>query len=173
MNSVDYSGPGSANLTPGQLFFGKAPGIIHTLLGSCVAITLWHSEEKLGGMCHFLLAQREHYLKNEQHANGYYGTDALRYFEDQIDRRRLRREDFEVKIFGGGNMFEAIHSRSNVLNVSNNNVEEGRRLLEEKGFVVKAQDVGGVRYRKIFFDLSSGDVWVKYGRHAKSIGADH
>lgn len=159
------------NLTPGQLYFGEAPGIIHTLLGSCVAITLWHSERKLGGMCHFLLAQRDSYLKNDQHAQGYYGTDAVRYFAQQIDRKRLKRQDFEIKLFGGANMFEATHSLPNLLNVSNNNVEHGRRLLEEEGFVIKVEDVGGVRYRKIFFDLSNGDVWVKYGTHSKSAGA--
>lgn len=172
MNFLQQPGLPSVNLTPGQLYFGEAPGIIHTLLGSCVAITLWHSERKLGGMCHFLLAQRDSYLKNDQHAEGYYGTDAVRYFAQQIDRKRLKRQDFEIKLFGGGNMFEATHSLPNLLNVSNNNVEHGRRLLEEEGFVIKAEDVGGVRYRKIFFDLSNGDVWVKYGMHSKSAGAN-
>lgn len=170
MDFVQFPTSRPVNLAPSQLFFGDAPGVVHTLLGSCVAITLWHREKKVGGMCHFLLARREQYVKNDHHANGYYATDAIHYFATQIDRRRLNRKDFEVKVFGGGNMFEAVHSKVNLLNVSNNNVEAGRRLLEEQGFVIKAQDVGGIRYRKIFFDLSSGDVWVKYGKHSKSTG---
>jgi len=170
MNARQHPGQGGVNLAPGQLYFGTAPGVVHTLLGSCVAITLWHKEKKLGGMCHYLLAQRESYLKNLQHPDGYYGTDAVRYFGAEIDRRRLAREDFEVKLFGGGTMFEATQARPNLLNVSNNNVAEGRRLLEEQGFMIKAEDVGGVRYRKIFFDLATGDVWVKYGKHCKSNG---
>lgn len=125
---------------------------------------------KLGGMCHFLLAERQNYLKNDQHPVGYYGTDAIQYFVDQIARKKLRNGDFEVKLFGGGNMFEAKFLKPNLLNVSNNNIEQGRLLLEEQGFAIKTQDVGGIRYRKIYFDLSNGDVWVKYGKHTKSSG---
>lgn len=170
MNFHQQPGRRMIYLAPGQLYFDKAPAVMHTLLGSCVAITLWHSEKKVGGMCHFLLARRDSYLKNSQHPEGYYGTDAIRYFADQIDRSRLKRKDFEIKLFGGGNMFEATHSQPNLLNVSTNNIEHGRQLLEEQGFVIKATDVGGIRYRKIFFDLSNGDVWVKYGKHTKSAG---
>ena len=170
MSFIPNFDPHSVNLAPGQLYFGEAPRVIHTLLGSCVAITLWHSEKRIGGMCHFLLAQRDSYLKNEQHAEGYYGSDAVRYFVDQLERKKLRPQDFEVKLFGGGNMLEAVHSKPNLINVSKSNIEHGRHLLEDQGFVVKAEDVGGVRYRKIFLDLSNGDVWVKYGKHSKSTG---
>lgn len=172
MNASSKTPPMSVNLSPGELYFGEAPGVVHTLLGSCVAITLWHKERKVGGMCHFLLAQRDLYLKNSEHPQGYYGSDAIRYFAEEILRKGLSRKDFEVKLFGGGNMFEATHFRPNLLNVSNNNVEQGRILLEKHGFKIKTEDVGGVRYRKIFFDLSNGDVWVKYGKHTKSTGVN-
>lgn len=158
----------SVTLAPGQLYFGQSPAIIHTLLGSCVAITFWHSKQLVGGMCHYLLAHRDQYHKNEHHPKGYYGTDAVTYFVNQIKKRRLNKEDFEVKLFGGGNMFEARHDRPNFIDVAANNIEQGRLLLKEYGFNVKTADVGGVRYRKIYFDLANGDVWVKYGCHSKT-----
>ncbi len=162
-------------LGPGELFFGKGPLIAHTLLGSCVAISLWHPSTRIGGMCHYLLADRKSYLKNEHHQPGYYATDAISFFLDKIKTNKLSPSDFDVKMFGGGNMFEAIHNKVNVTNVANSNIYGGRKLLEHAGFKVQVEDVGGVRYRKIYFDLSCGDVWVQYGKQSKTINStsDH
>ncbi len=45
-------------LNPGEFFFCESNCQIHTLLGSCIAITLWHPILKIGGMCHFVLPGR-------------------------------------------------------------------------------------------------------------------
>ena len=45
-------------LQPGELFFGKEDVVVRTVLGSCIAITLWHPEQKQGGMCHYMLPSR-------------------------------------------------------------------------------------------------------------------
>lgn len=155
-------------LAPGQLYFGEAPTVVHTLLGSCVAVTFWHPQHRVGGMCHYLLAHRQDYPKTEHHPHGYYGSDAVAYFVRQLDLCGLQPPSLEVKLFGGGNMFSALYAGTSPIDVASNNVTEGRRLLEAEGFCIKTEDVGGVRYRKIFFDLSTGDVWVQYGKHSKN-----
>ena len=45
-------------LMPGQWYFGGKASELRTLLGSCVAVTLWHPKKRWGGMCHFLLPER-------------------------------------------------------------------------------------------------------------------
>ena len=45
-------------LQPGDFYFGEAGTRIRTLLGSCVAITLWHPILHIGGMCHIMLPER-------------------------------------------------------------------------------------------------------------------
>ena len=47
--------PPVMHLQPGELIFGRGRGTIQTLLGSCVAVTLWHPQRRLSGMCHFVL----------------------------------------------------------------------------------------------------------------------
>ena len=42
-------------LMPGEHFVGDARHRIRTLLGSCVSITLWHPQRRVGAMSHFLL----------------------------------------------------------------------------------------------------------------------
>jgi len=156
-------------LSPGELYFSREPAIVRTLLGSCVAITLWHPRQRMGGMCHYLLTDRSHYKRNDNHPPGYYATDAIKYFLEQAKRSGCHPREFEVKLFGGGNMFDGIQARMSSINVAQVNVSEGHRLLEENGFSVKTADVGGVRYRKIYFELASGDVWVQYGRHSQTV----
>lgn len=158
-------------LSPGELFFGGGQTVINTLLGSCVAITLWHPRQRIGGMCHYLLTDRSQYGRSDGHPSGYYATDAIEYFLDEVGQSGCRPRDFEVKLFGGGNMFDGVQAKTSSINVAQVNVAEGQRLLQENGFAVKAADVGGVRYRKIYFELASGDVWVQYGRHSQSVTA--
>jgi chemotaxis protein CheD len=156
-------------LAPGDLYFGRAPTVVHTLLGSCVAITLWSAERKLGGMCHYLLTDRSQYQQSDKYPPGYYATDAVKFFLEKLRQNGMRPADFEVKLFGGGNMFDQIDYGESKINVARINIERGQALLEQHGFRVKATDVGGVRYRKIYFELESGDVWVQYGRHSKTL----
>ena len=154
-------------LGAGQLHFAHAPGIVHTLLGSCVAITLWHPRLHCGGMCHYLLPRREDYVRNQQ-PRGHYGSDAIAFFVEQARRVGCKPSDFQVKLFGGGQMFDDLPPGANPVDVAGGNVAIGLELLKQNGFRVRAADTGGVRYRKIFLDLSSGDVWVQYGKYAQS-----
>lgn len=47
------------NLLAGQLYFGTQAGTVRTLLGSCVALVLWHPQRRIGAMCHYLLPGRQ------------------------------------------------------------------------------------------------------------------
>ena len=43
------------NLAPAEIIIADAPTIISTLLGSCVAVTMYCRTKKIGAMCHALL----------------------------------------------------------------------------------------------------------------------
>lgn len=63
-----------------------------------------------------------------------------------------------AKIFGGGNMF----SDSQVQDVGARNIAKARQLLAEAGLAVAAENVGGDGYRRLYFDVASGEVWIKF-----------
>ncbi len=153
-------------LAPGEFFFGGGALRVHTLLGSCVAITLWHPTRHIGGMCHYLLATRG---ANQRLSKGNYADEAVQLFVNEIKREKTRPADYEVKIFGGGNMFSSPSGSLNPpsINVSKNNADEAPRLLAAHGFSVKATDLGGNSHRKIYLELWNGDVWVQRGALSK------
>ncbi|MDP2783479.1 MAG: chemotaxis protein CheD [Sulfurimicrobium sp.] len=149
-------------LNPGDFHFGAETRRIHTLLGSCVAITLWHPVLRIGGMCHFMLPSRSRQEGGE--LDGRYGDEAVQMFLCEIDKFDTRPSEYQVKLFGGGNMFKDFSS-STVASVAQRNAEAGADLLRQNGFCVECEDVGGNGHRRVIFDLRDGNVWVKHEKN--------
>lgn len=147
-------------LAPGEFHFGGGYTRIHTLLGSCVAITLWHPQRHIGGMCHYLLPTRG---LNQRLTQGHYADEVVQLFLQAVNKSHTTPREYEVKLFGGGNMFAALGHSAGPVNISRSNVEVGARLLAEHGFRIKVTDVGGALHRKIYLELWNGDVWVQRG----------
>ena len=148
-------------LGPGEFFFGSDEHRICTILGSCIAISIWHPQRRIGGMCHYMLPTAN---SSKRLAQGYYADGAMQLFLKAIYQHCSFPEEYEVKIFGGSNMFESMMERPGTINVSKNNIEIGINLLQQYGFRVKASDVGGFGHRKLYFELWTGDVWVRHGK---------
>lgn len=146
-------------LQPGDFYFGDRETRIRTILGSCVSITMWHPEKHIGGMCHYMLPKNKHASHHKEY-NGKYAEDTIQLFLREIKKSHTHSQDYEVKIFGGGNQFPGQDQR--VFTVSEQNVAIGRNLLAHHGFQIKSEHLGGNGHRNIMFDLWSGDVWVKH-----------
>jgi chemotaxis protein CheD len=145
-------------LQPGEFYFGDEKTRIRTLLGSCVAITLWHPKLHIGGMSHYMLSDRPGPKKTEP-LNGRYAIDVMEMFMRELRRSHTKPRDYQVKIFGGGRMFE--HKGRNHDGISERNVQVGRELVTRYGFTSIAEDLGGNGHRNVVLDLWSGDVWVR------------
>jgi len=145
-------------LQPGEYYFGDRHTRIRTLLGSCVAITLWHPKLLIGGMCHYLLPARV--PVHASALSGKYADEAMYLLLDEIKRANTQPKDYEVKMFGGGDMFPTVRHTS-WKHIGSKNAEAGHRLLKRHGLHFAASDLGGVGHRNIFFDVWNGQVWVR------------
>lgn len=149
-------------LGPGEFHFGADAVRIHTLLGSCVAITLWHPLSHIGGMCHFVLPGRDR--REGGKPDGRYGDEVMELFLEAIACFNTRPGEYQAKLFGGGSMFSDCGSRG-AANIAQRNAEAGAALLRRHGFAIESENVGGNGHRRVIFDLRDGNVWV---RHEKS-----
>ena len=145
-----------AFLHPGEFHFGPAPGRIGTLLGSCVAVTVWHPQRLFGGMCHILLPSRRR--PPGSLPDGRYANEAIERFAYELKSKRVLPESCQVKLFGGGNMFAG--TSAGKMDIGRRNIEATRQALAAYGFSVMAEHVGGIHRRRLFLDLSSGQVWM-------------
>lgn len=142
-------------LAPGQVSFATRPTRLRTLLGSCVAFTFWHPQRLIGGMCHFMLPAR---LRSNQPLDGKYGDEALELLLRHTRVHGTRPQDYQVKAFGGGQMFPAEQHQ----NVASLNIRAALALAEHHHLHLAAQDMGSTGYRTIVFDLWNGNVWVRH-----------
>lgn len=147
-------------LQPSEFYFGDENCRIRTLLGSCVAITMWHPRLLIGGMCHYMLPVS--YGDNKTGLpDGRYADQAIKLFMAELYKSRSSPSEYEVKMFGGGNQFPR-HSKGQTNNIPSNNINIGRQLLKKYGFKLKAEHLGGTGHRNIIFDIYTGQVWVKH-----------
>ena len=147
-------------LAPGDFYFGEDRTRIRTLLGSCVAIALWHPRLRIGGMCHYMLPCRPRAAAG-QPLDGRYGTEAMELFLCELRRSRTAPPEYHAKLFGGGRMFAHDRSAGGQAGISQRNMEAGQELLARHGFLLHAHDMGGEGHRNVILDLWSGDVWLK------------
>jgi len=154
------------SLNLGEYYFGAGSLRLRTLLGSCVAITLWHPQRRIGGMCHYVLPSR---AKGPQTApDGRYADEVFAALLDRITQADTRPQDYEIKIFGGGNMFPCLGSGNcrtpsqTIFDIGRRNVDMARRFAQQQGLQPRKCDVEGSGHRQVIFDLRTGEDEVKH-----------
>lgn len=151
------------NLLAGQLYFGKLAAKVRTLLGSCVAVTVWHPVLHLGGMCHFLLPTRTR--QPDQPRDGRYGDEALELMVEAMQRNGTAPGHYEAHLYGGA---DTIPDRAGVkFNVGERNIEQGWSLIEQYGFALVGVDVGDHVPRTVCLNLADGVVEMRRGDPVK------
>ena len=151
------------HLGVGGMVFGTAPAAVVTVLGSCVAITMYEPNRNIGAICHAVLPQCDVAPKCHLQCKqpGKYVECAIKVMLKQFDRRHISRQDIQVKIFGGADMF----AQSDEIGCSNPvgslNIETTHRVIKNAGLKIIADDTGGKSKKKIIFDLATGKVFVE------------
>ena len=167
-------------LKQGEVYFGDRDTHIRTVLGSCVAITMWHPRLLIGGMCHYMLPTRHprgskfhcrirnapiafpsRRMLNTESPDGKYADEALELMFSEIQRSGTHASEYQIKLFGGGNMFPSA-TKPRDQHVGAKNIGIVTQLLAHHGLKVSAEHLGGIGHRNLIFDIGSGDVWMKH-----------
>ncbi|MGZ8232426.1 chemotaxis protein CheD [Methylobacter tundripaludum] len=152
-------------LQPGDHYFADRDTRIRTVLGSCVSMTFWHPQLLVGGMCHYMLPERggERREGDWPAPDGRYADEAIALLMKKMDAVGASHKEYQVKLFGGGNMFPETNKNMNVMSqVGNRNVQAARQLAKQHGFTCVAEHLGDIGHRNVIFEVWSGEVWVKH-----------
>ena len=144
---------------PGQMHIGPHASSLRTLLGSCVAITLWHPLRRIGGMCHYLLPQRSR--RAGEPLDGRYGDEALEAMVQALQSLRADPKDFIAHLYGGADTLSGHDAGS--FNIGERNIEQGWSLIDRYGFALDGVDVGEDVPRTVTLTLASGEVAMRRG----------
>jgi chemotaxis protein CheD len=133
----------------GKVMVAKAPECLFTVVGSCLAVTLYNRDTKVGGMAHILMAGED--------------SKDTKYVRPAIETllRRLKGfggEDLHwvAKLTGGSAMTRG--SNRLVMNAGRHTALQALKLLIENQFDIVGMHVGGDCRRGIHFDLITGEV---------------
>lgn len=150
-------------LHPGDYYFGNRDTRIRTVLGSCVSVTFWHPQLLVGGMCHYMLPKRRETVSINQSTalDGRYADAAFALLLAKMDSIGSPYKEYQVKLFGGGNMFPET-PENGTLDIGTQNVQAAWQLVKKNGLNCVASQLGGTGSRTVIFEIGSGDVWVKH-----------
>ena len=159
--------PGSSipqsHLQPGELLVTQEPQWVVTLLGSCVAVTMFNARFRLAAICHALLPKPRGKAAPGPNADQHfrYVSQAIPAMVQRFAQLGLQPEEVEVKMFGGGNVIDMGGDPHDDRSIGGANIALARHLLRSARFQIRGESVGGNRGCKILFNTQSGQVLHK------------
>jgi chemotaxis protein CheD len=150
-------------LRAGEMHITARPELVVTLLGSCLSVTMFNRRTKLGGICHSILPQcdRRTQCVEDCHVAFKYVDCSIRTMLHLFERHRVKRNEIEVKCFGGANMFSRHAQASGSIFIGQQNIQTAKQITRSEGLNILAMDVGGLQGRKLFFYSDTGEVYLK------------
>lgn len=142
-------------IAEGRVF--TRPVRVQTLLGSCVAVTMFCRNSETGGIFHGLLPRRSDFEKERRAGTPYrYVDSGVEALYRAMDESGADLRSLEAKVFGG-----AAALPQEAVGVGLKNVRAALDTLTRLGVRVAAVNVGGRLGRKLFFLPHSGEVFLK------------
>ena len=137
-------------------------------IGSCLVITFYDPKHKISALAHTMLYARRlssevRSSKNERRKTDPDESPDTKYADTAIDEvlKRIeslgaKRENVEVKLIGGANMFSAFES-----DFVKENITRVREKMKKAGIAIVGECVGGSQGRSVEFSVTTGIVTVK------------
>ena len=113
-------------------------------LGSCIGLTMYDPNLKLGAMVHIMLPESA----GRKERPGKYADTAVPLLMNELAAMGCKNRSITAKMIGGASMFEYFGTN---LNIGERNAEKVRNLLKEHHIHLAAEDVGGKVGRSVTF----------------------
>lgn len=151
------------NLQPGELLVTHEPLWIVTLLGSCVAVTMFNARFHLAAICHAMLPKPQGKASPGPNADHHfrYVSHVIPAMVERFTQLGLAPNEVEVKMFGGGNVIDLGGDPHDDRSIGDANIAQARQLLRAARFQIRGENVGGNRGCKILFNTQTGQVLHK------------
>ena len=144
----------------GEIKIAESPHVLKAIgLGSCIAVTLYDGETKIGGMAHILLPTIEEVCNKSCPPR--FVDVAIGMMIDEMNKGGADIKAIKAKIFGGANMFPGIISSDGLMDVGKRNILAAKEELERFQIKITAEEVGDHIGRTVLFDTSNGSAVVK------------
>lgn len=151
-----HLGMPAAKILPGEYYVTGHDEVIVTVLGSCISACIRDKKQKIGGMNHFMLPkQNADASMSVMDKSTRYGNYAMEHMINDILKHGGKRENLEVKIFGGGRIL------ATMTDIGLRNIEFVHEYIRTEGLDFITEDIGDKYPRKVMYFPSTGKARVK------------
>lgn len=138
---------------------GRAPDtLISYGLGSCIGISLYDPQTKIGGLLHIMLPDSNQSRANENRAK--FADTGIPDMLNELIRMGAAKSRMVAKLAGGSQMF-AFANASDIMRVGLRNASASKEILKKLSIPIVGEDTGGNYGRTVQIDLSTGIYKVK------------
>ena len=138
---------------------GRAPDtLISYGLGSCIGISLYDPQTKIGGLLHIMLPDSNQSRANENRAK--FADTGIPDMLNELIRMGAAKSRLVAKLAGGSQMF-AFANASDIMRVGLRNASASKEILKKLSIPIVGEDTGGNYGRTVRIDLSTGVYKVK------------
>lgn len=141
-------------LHPCMVFAHREEHWVSTVLGSCVAVTLFDAQASLGGLNHFMLPL----WNGEGLPTPKYGNVAMEKLLERVLALGARKERLVAQIFGGACV---LGERRGPFEIGSRNLMVAREILQRHAIPVMASNVGGQSGLRLRFNTRTGAVFAE------------
>jgi len=143
-----------------DLNIAKTPDRLRTTgLGSCVGIALYDKVKQIGGLAHIMLPSSE-MMRMGQINKAKYADTALPLLVEEMEKLGAKQRNLVAKLAGGSQMFQ-FKTTNEMMKVGPRNVAASKKLLDDLGIPIVAEDTGGNIGRTIELDTATGLLMIK------------
>ena len=126
-------------------------------LGSCVAVGLWDSKRRIGGMLHAVLPERNN---GADVLSGKFVDSGIAGLLNAVERIGAERRQLTVWMAGGANMLVNT-SLGQAYEIGTRNIQAACQTLQRLGLHLRAKQVGGNSGRTVQLYVMEGRMTVR------------
>lgn len=144
----------------GDLWVSQGDEEIKTYaLGSCVALVVWDSAIKAGGMVHIALPEGQINLDKAREKPGYFADTGLPVLFSELKKAGANRKTCWVKLIGGASILD----ENNTFDIGRRNALAVKKYLWKIGLTLTAEDIGGTISRTVSLVVPTGELLITNG----------
>ncbi|MDZ4778726.1 MAG: chemotaxis protein CheD [Planctomycetia bacterium] len=137
----------------GQLLTAQPPVRLASVLGSCVAVCLYHPRLRVAGMAHVVLPEST----GHQGGPGKFADTAVPALLAALEKLTGLKAGYQAKLAGGASMFAA----SGPLQIGIANAAAVKAALAKAHVRVVSEHLGGSQGRRVEFDPATGALSIE------------
>ena len=134
-------------------------------LGSCIGLTLYDTERKIGGMMHSMLPLGRKRRDKAKQKPFMFVDKGIETMLTELFNRGARKKNLVAKLAGGAKLLD----KKDMFKIGRRNYVVARKMLWKNEILIDGEDVGGTVSRTLSLYMKDGRTTVRINREEMEI----